>query len=104
MLAMAREQRFICHALSVDYGQRHAAELQAARRVARAGGACEHRVMGVNLAGIGGSALTHSRLAVPETPPSGIPLTYVPARNPLMLCPPLARAAVLGAADVFIGV
>jgi len=67
-LAIARERGFICHALSVDYGQRHAAELDAARRVARAGGAREHRVMGVDLAGIGGSALTDLRLTVPETP------------------------------------
>jgi len=104
VLALAREQGFICHALSVDYGQRHAAELDAARRVARAGGAREHRVLCVDLAGIGGSALTDLSLAVPETPTSGIPVTYVPARNTIMLSLALAWAEVLGARDVFIGV
>src|SRR5256884_2808366 len=104
VLAIAREQGFTCHALSVDYGQRHAAELEAARRVARAGGAREHRVMGVDLAGIGGSALTDFRIAVPETPTTGIPITYVPARNTILLSLALAWAEVLGARDVFIGV
>ena len=103
-LAIAREQGFTCHALSVDYGQRHAAELQAARHVARAGGACEHRVMRVDLAGIGGSALTDPAIAVPESPGDGIPVTYVPARNTIMLALALAWAEVLGARDVFIGV
>src|ERR1700730_3375205 len=91
-LAMAREQGFICHALSVDYGQRHAAELEAARRVARSGGAREHRIMRVDLAGIGGSALTDPKIAVPEEPRAGIPVTYVPARNTLMLSLALAWA------------
>ena len=104
VLAIARERGFTCHALSVDYGQRHAAELEAARRVARAGGAREHRVMGVDLAGIGGSALTDFRIAVPETPTTGIPITYVPARNTILLSLALAWAEVLGARDVFIGV
>jgi 7-cyano-7-deazaguanine synthase len=103
-LAMAREQGFICHALSVDYGQRHAAELEAARRVARAGGAREHRIMRVDLAGIGGSALTDPKIAVPEELRAGIPVTYVPARNTLMLSLALAWAEVLGARDLFIGV
>jgi 7-cyano-7-deazaguanine synthase len=103
-LAIAREQGFVCHALSVDYGQRHAAELAAARRVARAAGAHEHRVMRVDLAGIGGSALTDTRLAVPEAPSEGIPITYVPARNTIMLALALAWAEVLGACDLFIGV
>ncbi len=103
-LAIAREQRFACHALSVDYGQRHAAELDAARRVARGGGACEHRIMHVDLAGIGGSALTDRAIAVPESPTEGIPVTYVPARNTIMLALALAWAEVLGARDVFIGV
>ncbi len=103
-LAIAREQRFTCHALSVDYGQRHAAELGAAGRVARAGGACEHRIMHVDLAGIGGSALTDRAIAVPESPSGGIPVTYVPARNTIMLALALAWAEVLGARDVFIGV
>jgi len=103
-LAIAREQGFACHALSVDYGQRHAAELAAAQRVARAGGACEHRVMHVDLAGIGGSALTDPGIAVPEQAGSGIPVTYVPVRNTIMLSLALAWAEVLGARDVFIGV
>jgi 7-cyano-7-deazaguanine synthase len=103
-LALAREQGFICYALSVDYGQRHRAELQAARRVARAQRAAEHRIMRVDLAGIGGSALTDTAIAVPEEPTSGIPVTYVPARNTLMLSLALAWAEVLGARDLFIGV
>jgi 7-cyano-7-deazaguanine synthase len=103
-LAIARERGFACHALSVDYGQRHAAELDAARRVARAGGAREHRIMRVDLAGIGGSALTDHAIAVPESPSEGIPITYVPARNTIMLALALAWVEVLGARDVFIGV
>jgi 7-cyano-7-deazaguanine synthase len=103
-LAIARARGFECYALSVDYGQRHAAELEAARRVARAGGAREHRTMRVDLAGIGGSALTDPTIAVPEEPTSGIPVTYVPARNTIMLALALAWAEVLGAGEVFIGV
>jgi 7-cyano-7-deazaguanine synthase len=103
-LAIAREQGFACHALSVDYGQRHAAELAAARRVARSLGAVEHRIMRVDLAGIGGSALTDPAIAVPEEATTGIPITYVPARNTIMLSLALAWAEVLGARDVFIGV
>src|SRR6202048_2617822 len=104
VLAIARERGFICHALAVDHGQRHVAELDAARRVARAGGAREHRVMRVDFAGIGGSALTDLSLAVPETPTIGIPITYVPARNTIMLSLGLAWAEVLGARGLFIGV
>jgi 7-cyano-7-deazaguanine synthase len=103
-LAIARERGFACHALSVDYGQRHAAELEAARRVAGAGGAREHRIMQVDLAGIGGSALTDPSIAVPEQPTSGVPVTYVPARNTLMLSLALGWAEVLGAQHIFIGV
>jgi len=103
-LAIARERGFTCHALSVDYGQRHAAELDAARRVARTGSAREHRIMRVDLAGIGGSALTDRAIAVPESPTEGIPLTYVPARNTIMLALAVAWVEVLGARDVFIGV
>jgi 7-cyano-7-deazaguanine synthase len=103
-LAIAREQRFACHALSVNYGQRHAAELEAARRVARAGGVYEHRIMQVDLAGIGGSALTDRAIAVPESAGAGIPVTYVPARNTIMLALALAWAEVLEARDIFIGV
>jgi len=103
-LAIAREKGFACHALSVDYGQRHVAELSAARRVADASGAHEHRFMRVDLAGIGGSALTDKGLAVPEAPTAGIPVTYVPARNTIMLSLALAWAEVLDANDIFIGV
>ena len=103
-LAIAREQGFACHALSVDYGQRHAAELAAAARVAACGGAAQHRVMRIDLAGIGGSALTDASIAVPEQPSAGIPVTYVPARNTIMLALALAWAEVLGARDLFIGV
>jgi 7-cyano-7-deazaguanine synthase len=103
-LAMAREQGFRTYALSVHYGQRHSAELAAARRVAAALGAHEHRVMAVDLAGIGGSALTDPALAVPETPTAGIPLTYVPARNTMLLALALGWAEVLGATDLFVGV
>jgi len=103
-LALARERGFRCYALSVDYGQRHGAELEAARRVARAVGVQEHRVMRVDLAGIGGSALTDPAIAVPEAPTAGIPVTYVPARNTMMLALALAWAEVLGARHIFIGV
>jgi 7-cyano-7-deazaguanine synthase len=104
VLAIARSQGFDCHALSVHYGQRHGAELEAARKVAAALGAREHRVMGVDLAGIGGSALTDAAIAVPEAPSAGIPVTYVPARNTLLLSLALAWAEVLGAHDIFVGV
>jgi 7-cyano-7-deazaguanine synthase len=104
VLALARAQGLACHALSVRYGQRHEAELVAARRVALALGAIEHRVMGVDLAGIGGSALTDHSIAVPVGPVAGIPVTYVPARNTLMLALAVGWAEVLGAAEVHIGV
>ncbi|MBI4938369.1 MAG: 7-cyano-7-deazaguanine synthase QueC [Nitrosomonadales bacterium] len=104
VLALARQQDFACYALSVDYGQRHRAELAAARRVAQAQGVAEHRVIAMDLAGFGGSALTDTRLAVPEQPGSGIPLTYVPARNTIMLSFALAWAEVLQVQDIFIGV
>jgi 7-cyano-7-deazaguanine synthase in queuosine biosynthesis/intein/homing endonuclease len=103
-LAMARAQGFECYALSVDYGQRHSAELDAARRVAAAAGVRDHRIMHVDLAGIGGSALTDSSIAVPELPTTGIPVTYVPARNTIMLSLALGWAEVLEATDVFVGV
>lgn len=104
VLAMARAQRFSCYALSVDYGQRHHAELAAAKRVAQILGAHEHRVVGIDLTGFGGSALTDSNIAVPQHPTVGIPLTYVPARNTIMLSLALAWAEVLQAQDIFIGV
>jgi 7-cyano-7-deazaguanine synthase len=104
VLAMAGARGFECYALSVHYGQRHSAELEAARRIAAMLGAREHRVMGVDLAGIGGSALTDTGVAVPETPATGIPVTYVPARNTLLLSLALGWAEVVGAADIFVGV
>ena len=103
-LAVAKRDNFVCHALSFDYGQRHYAELTAAARVAQQLGAVEHRTMRIDLAGIGGSALTDTRIAVPEAASAGIPVTYVPARNTLFLALALAWAEVLGASDIFIGV
>ena len=104
VLAMARAQGFACYALSVDYGQRHHAELAAARRVAKSLGATEHRVIDIDLTGFGGSALTDSSIAVPQQPTEGIPPTYVPARNTIMLSLALAWAEVLQSRDIFIGV
>ena len=109
VLAQARSAGWVCHALSLHYGQRHSAELAAAARVAQALGAVEHRVMGVDLAGIGGSALTDPNIAVPESPATGIPSTgipstYVPARNTLLLALALGWAEVLEAEAVFVGV
>ncbi|MFM8585230.1 MAG: 7-cyano-7-deazaguanine synthase QueC [Gammaproteobacteria bacterium] len=104
VLAMSIEQGYDAYALSVHYGQRHSAELAAAARVATTLGAREHRIMGVDLAGIGGSALTDSSIAVPTSPVAGIPITYVPARNTLMLSLALGWAEVLGAEAIFIGV
>jgi 7-cyano-7-deazaguanine synthase len=104
VLAIARALDFECYALSVHYGQRHSAELDAARRIAAKLGAREHRVMGVDLAGIGGSALTDAGLDIPESPTVGIPVTYVPARNTLLLSLALGWAEIVGAADIFVGV
>ena len=104
VLAIARSQHFECHALSVEYGQRHRAELKAAQRLAVALGAHEHRTMRVDLADIGGSALTDIKLSVPQAPAPGIPVTYVPARNTLFLSLALGWAEVIGAADIFMGV
>lgn len=104
VLALARQRGFDCYALSVDYGQRHHAELAAAKRVADVLDAVEHRVVNIDLTGFGGSALTDDRIAVPEQETSGIPLTYVPARNTIMLSLTLAWAEVLQAQDIFFGV
>lgn len=104
VLAIAREAGYACHALSLDYGQRHTAELAAAARVAKSLGAVEHRVIRIGLGDIGGSALTDVSIAVPESPTAGIPVTYVPARNTVMLALALAWAEVLGSRDLFIGV
>jgi len=104
-LAIAGSQGFSCHCLSFDYGQRHRAELRAAERVARALGAAEHRILGLDLAQFGGSALTDRRIAVPTGGVRpGIPVTYVPARNTVMLSLALAWAEVLGSRDIFVGV
>jgi 7-cyano-7-deazaguanine synthase len=104
VLAIAQAEGFICHALSFDYGQRHRAELMAATRVAQALGAVEHRTMRIDFAGIGGSALTDTSIAVPQIPQSGIPITYVPARNTVFLAMALGWAEVLHSADLHIGV
>jgi 7-cyano-7-deazaguanine synthase len=104
VLALAREAGLECYALSVSYGQRHQAEISAAARVARALGAREHRIMHVNLGRIGGSALTDNSIDVPETPGEGIPVTYVPARNTIMLSLAMAWAEVLKASEIHIGV
>jgi len=103
-LAIARSEGFRCFALSFAYGQRHAAELEAAGHVARILGAEQHRVMNIDLAAFGGSALTDPGIAVPEQATRGIPVTYVPARNTVFLSLALAWAEVLGAKDIFIGV
>jgi 7-cyano-7-deazaguanine synthase len=103
-LAIARHQGYRCHALSLSYGQRHAAELAAAGRVAAALGAAEHRVVAIDLGGFGGSALTDPAIPVPETATPGVPVTYVPARNTVFLALALGWAEVLGARDLFIGV
>jgi len=107
-LAIAREQGFACHALSVDYGQRHASELAAARAVAAALGAVEHKTVHVDLRSIGGSALTADIDVPVDSVQCGsgndIPVTYVPARNTIMLSAALGWAEVLGAQDIFCGV
>ena len=104
VLAIAQRDGYICHALSFDYGQRHYAELAAAARVASVQGAAEHRVFKMDLAVFGGSSLTDSAIAVPELPSTGIPSTYVPARNTIMLSIALAWAEVLNSRAIFIGV
>ncbi len=109
VLAIARDRGFAAHALTVDYGQRHRLELRAARRVARALGAVEHRIVRVDLRAFGGSALTSNAIRVPKgrSPGAiarGIPVTYVPARNTLLLALALAWAETLGARDLFVGV
>jgi 7-cyano-7-deazaguanine synthase len=102
-LAIAQRGGFDCHCLTVDYGQRHRAELGAAARVAPSLLAADHRVMKLDLGAFGGSALTDPSVAVPEVPTAGIPVTYVPARNTILLALALAWAEVLGAQDIFFG-
>jgi 7-cyano-7-deazaguanine synthase len=104
VLAIAREAGYACHTLSLDYGQCHNAELAAAARLATSLGAVEHRVLRLGLGDFGGSALTDASIAVPEAPTTGIPATYVPARNTVMLALALAWTEVLGGRDIFIGV
>ncbi|WP_018275912.1 7-cyano-7-deazaguanine synthase QueC [Teredinibacter turnerae] len=104
VLAMAKDQGYECFTLSFDYGQRHRAELQAAERVAQAMGAAQHKVVSLDLRTIGGSALTDDSISVPEGETSGIPVTYVPARNTVFLSIALGWAEVVGAQAIFIGV
>jgi 7-cyano-7-deazaguanine synthase len=104
VLTIARQQGYLCHALSFDYGQRHKIELNAAARVARSMQAVRHRILLVDLTQIGGSALTDSQIEVPQTAGEGIPVTYVPARNIIFLSFALAYAETIQASDIFIGV
>lgn len=103
-LAIAIEQGYQCHTISFNYGQRHAAELDAAALISAKLGAMTHRVVTIDLAQMGGSALTDASIPVPEIPSPGIPLTYVPARNTVFLSYSLALAEVLKARHIFIGV
>jgi 7-cyano-7-deazaguanine synthase len=102
-LAIAKDRGFQCHALTVDYGQRHRAELNAAKRIAKALQAVEHRIFPLDLTVFGGSALTDKTIDVPLAPSTGIPPTYVPARNTIMLSLALAWAETLSSNDIFIG-
>ncbi len=104
VLAYARSRNYLCHTLSFDYGQRHKSELYAARRNSALGGAVEHKEIALDLASIGGSALTDSSIQVPEQATAGIPITYVPARNSIFLAIALGWAEVLQADAIFIGV
>ncbi|QFY44906.1 7-cyano-7-deazaguanine synthase QueC [Candidatus Methylospira mobilis] len=103
-LAMAKQQGYYCHALSFDYGQRHRAELTAASRIAERMGVVAHKTIHIGLDSIGGSALTDKLIDVPDHAQTGIPVTYVPARNTLFLAFALGWAEVLEARDIFIGV
>src|SRR5262245_362809 len=103
VLAIARSEGCECHCLTVDYGQRHRAELAAATRVAKALGAAGHRTVELDLTVFGGSALTDKGIAVPEAPSGGIPVTYVPARNTIFLSLALAWSEVLGARSLYFG-
>jgi len=104
VLAIAREQGYETYALSFRYGQRHSAELEAAARLAEELGAAEHKVIDLDLSSIGGSALTDPDIDVPDSPSTGIPVTYVPARNTVFLSIALGWAEVLGSQAIFIGV
>lgn len=102
-LSLAKEN-YQCYALSFSYGQRHDAELNAAKNIAEYFDVAEHRILNIDLGQLGGSALTDQTIDVPETPTEGIPVTYVPARNTIFLSYALAWAEVLDAHDIFIGV
>lgn len=102
-LAWAHGEGYSCYALSIDYGQRHAVELTAARRAAAVWGVVRHQVVPLDMRWVGGSALTDSGIEVPSRPSDGIPVTYVPARNTIFLALALGWAEVLGAHDIFIG-
>ncbi|WP_198242984.1 7-cyano-7-deazaguanine synthase QueC [methane-oxidizing endosymbiont of Gigantopelta aegis] len=104
VLAHAKQQGYHCYALSFEYGQRHNAELEAARNIAKHYQVIEHKIIRIDLGSIGGSALTDDHIAVPQTPQQGIPVTYVPARNTIFLSFALGWAEVLQAHDIFIGV
>jgi len=104
VLAMAAAEGYDCHTLSFHYGQRHIAELKAAKAIAQASGASDHQVIRFDMSGIGGSALTDAAIAVPEMPTEGIPVTYVPARNTIFLSFALGYAEVLQAEAIFVGV
>ncbi len=104
VLAYAKQQDYQCYALSFDYGQRHNAELKAAKQIAERYQVAEHKIINLGLAAIGGSALTDEHIAVPTSPQEGIPVTYVPARNTIFLSFALGWAEVLHAHDIFIGV
>lgn len=103
-LAIAKDLGFDCYALSFDYGQRNISELSAAKRVGKILNVNDHKIINLDLAQIGGSALTDKSIDVPDTPMDGIPVTYVPARNTLFLSFALAWAEVLDANDIFIGI
>lgn len=104
VLAHAKQQGYGCYALSFNYGQRHSAELAAAKKIAEKYQVLEHKILQLGLDSIGGSALTDDHIAVPQSPQAGIPVTYVPARNTIFLSLALGWAEVLNVSDVFIGV
>ena len=104
ILALAKQQGYVCYALSFDYGQRHGAELNAARHIAEHARVVEHKLVRIGLDSFGGSALTDANIAVPDQPGTGIPVTYVPARNTVFLSFALGWAEVLESSDIFIGV
>ncbi|MGR9044893.1 MAG: 7-cyano-7-deazaguanine synthase QueC [Gammaproteobacteria bacterium] len=104
VLALAKKQGYACYTLSFDYGQRHNAELNAAKKIAENYQVVEHKIISLGLNSIGGSALTDEHIAVPDSPQEGIPVTYVPARNTIFLSFALGWAEVLNAHDIFIGV